>query len=303
VASRGKITRSDRALLTALAEWSGAEALPALARFGQPRARELSQALRTVEPFDDLLNAHKAQLGPDPARVHTSWYVRALQEESPSVQRVVIRDAVEPLRSLLIVELAVDLDQLEPDSPADPSAREIALTLWTERLVGDLPPTPDDPPAVVALSHLSPINLYRLLRLCGIAKRSMMGATDRLSPARQAFLASRLQPPEDPRLLQIAANDWTVAATFGRHALAGLGLMTLGRLIGKVEPYRLRWALQHVPYPIAKRLRGIASQQVAAVKSVQTWELAFLHAASERLEVEGRPSLNLIFNLDRSRPE
>jgi hypothetical protein len=304
LASRGKISRSDRALLAALSTWAGAEALPTLGRFGQKHARELAQAFQSDEPFDDLLLAHKAQIGPDPARVHPSWYVRALQEEAPSVQRVVIREAAEPLRTLLIRELAVDPDDLEPDGPADPSALETALTLWTERLVGDLPPTPDDPPAVVALTHLSPIGLYRLLRLCGIAKRVLLGETDGLDPARREFLTSRIQPPEDPRLLQIATNDVTAAASFGRHALAGLGLMTLGRLIGKVEPYRLRWALQHVPYPVAKRLRGLASQQVAAVKSVQAWELGFLNAASERLEIEGRPSLNLNINLelDRSRP-
>jgi hypothetical protein len=293
VASRGKLNRSDRALLTAVAAWAGEGALPLLGRFGKARARELSEALGAAEPFQLLLEAHKAQLGPDRARVHSSWYVRALQEESPAVQRVVIRNTSEPLRALLIRELALDPDDLEPDVPDDPAAREIALNLWTERLVGDLQPAPDDPPAVLALTHLSSIGLYRLLRLCGIAKRTLLPGSDGLPSARREYLASRLQPPEDSRLLQIASNDWTAATSFGRHALAGLGLMTLGRLIGKVEPYRLRWALQHVPYPVAKRLRGLASQQVAAVKSVQAWELTILNAASERLEHEGRTSLNL----------
>ena len=39
------------------------------------------------------------------------------------------------------------------DRPADPGALAVALALWTDRLVGDLPERDDDPPVVVALTR------------------------------------------------------------------------------------------------------------------------------------------------------
>jgi hypothetical protein len=179
------------------------------------------------------------------------------------------------------------------DHPADPGAREVALTLWTERLVGDVPPRDDDPPAVRALTTLGPVGLYRLLRVCGLAKHTLgdetaIGSPRRVSTERLDALRACLAGPIDARLAQIAKKDWAAAVPLGRHRLAGLGLTTLGRLLAKAEPYRVRWALQHVGYPIAKRLRIAASRPEASVRAVQEMEARVLGAAWDRLREEAR---------------
>lgn len=287
---------ADRALVAALAAWSGVEALPLLRRFGKRRARELAGALAPSPPADpigDLRAARSAQFGPDPARVHPSWYVRALQDESPAVRRVVIGSTAGPLRSDLLRGLGIDPADLAADHPDDPEARRVALALWTERLVGDDPPRLDDPPAIAALATLGPVGLYRLARLCGLAKRAILpetaaGDSRALVVARLGSFRRVLAGPFDPRLVQIAANDRDAAEAEGRHRLAALGLVTLGRLLARGEPHRVRWALQHVPYPVAKRLRLAASRPQASVRQVLDLERRVLDAALARLADEGR---------------
>ena len=44
-----------------------------------------------------------------------------------------------------------------------------------------------------------------------------------------------------------------------RQPAARIGLLTLSRLLADVEPFRLRWALQHWPYPIVKLTRSLMS--------------------------------------------
>ncbi len=295
------LSPTDQALVAALAAWGGVEALPLLRRFGMQRARELAGAFvpqPPPDPLDRLQSARAAQFGPDPARVHPSWYVRAIQEESPAVQRAVIGGTPEPLRSTLIRGLGLEPDDLAPDHPADPDSRQVALALWTERLVGDLPRRVDDPPAIRALATLGRVALYRLLRLCGLAKRAVVpGATilaeGRFMGERFSHFQGQLDGSLDARLLQLTANEWETTKPFGRHRLAGFGLSTLGRLLNRADPYRVRWALQHVPYPIAKRLRIAASRPEASVREVIALEGRILGAALERLRTEGRSSLDL----------
>ncbi|HEY2158418.1 MAG TPA: hypothetical protein VGH33_22500 [Isosphaeraceae bacterium] len=291
-----RLSPTDEALVAALAAWGGVEALPLLRRFGAQRARGLAGALvptPPAAPLELLRESGAAQSGPDPARVHKSWYIRALQDESPAVRRVVVSATREPLRTTLIEALGLSDTDLLPDCPAEPRACEVALTLWTERLVGDVPPRHGDPLAVRALTTLGPVGLYRLLRLCGLAKRAVGGeaaiaSARRVTTNRLAALRSRLARPIDARLVQIAEKDWAAAAPLGRHRLAGTGLATLGRLFAKVEPYRVRWALQHVAYPVAKRLRIAASRPEATIREVQELEARVLDAAWDRLREEGR---------------
>ena len=296
------LSPTDQALVAALAAWGGVEALPLLRRFGTQRARELAGALVPDPPADPLRllrDARSAQLGPDPARVHPSWYVRALQDESPAVRRVVAGATDEPLRSTLIRGLGLDPADLTTDHPDEPEARRIALALWTERLVGDLPRRDDDPPAVDALATPGPVGLYRLLRLCGLARRSVVpGATiderNRVMADRFTAFRSAIHGPIDPRLVRLMANEWTATEPFGRHRLAGFGLLTLGRLLNRADPYRVRWALQHVPYPIAKRLRIAASRPEASVREILSLEARVLDAARDRLREEGRLRIEIL---------
>jgi hypothetical protein len=295
VPAKSGLSTTDRALVAALAAWGGVEALPSLRRFGAQRARGLAGALvpePPPEPLEWLRRAHAAQLAPDPARVHPSWFVRALQEESPAVRRIVLGATPEPLRSDLIRGVGLNPSDLAPDGPVDPEARDVALALWTERLVGDLPPDENDPPVIRALTTLGPFALYRLFRLCGLAKRSIipgasiLASRPRMAARFDAFRA-RLAGPFDPRLVQLAANEWASTESFGRHRLAGYGLATPGRLLAGADPYRARWALQHVPYPVAKRLRGAASRTESSVRAVIKMERQVLDAAHDRLREEG----------------
>jgi hypothetical protein len=297
VATSGPLSHTDQALATALAAWGGTDATRLIGRFEEGRADSLLEALSylSVEPLQRLRSLRDAQIGPDPGRVHSSWYVRALQDEAPSVRRVVTASTPEPLRSILMRGLQLTDGDLTPDRPADNEAVDFARTLWTERLVGDLPRRDDDRLAITAIADLSQVGLYRLFRLCGLAKLSTLADRQalglRLSAAnRVERLSERFAEQVDPRLAKLAASDWAAAQSLGRHRLAGLGLTTMGRLLAAADPYRTRWALQHVPYPIAKRLRTAASQSQAAVTAVLIWEARTLEVAWEVLREVIGPS-------------
>ena len=289
---------SNAAILDAAAAWGGPEAPPILARLGRQGARTRIEAIADREPgrsLDDLRDARAAQAGPDLDRVHPSWLVRALVEESPSVRRAVVATIAEPTRSRLLAGLGLEVAATDADHPADPEAVAIALGLWTERLVGDLPPRPDDPIAIRALSTLEPVGLYRLARLTALAKRSTLPGVDSepFGPrdrARANRLAHEAGSPPDPRMIELAAADWKGSGPAGRHRLAGLGLASLARVLSGVDPYRARWAIQHIPYPIAKQLRWAMARPQAGIRAVRDREADFLLAAARLLRDEGRPT-------------
>ncbi len=76
-----------------------------------------------------------------------------------------------------------------------------------------------------------------------------------------------------------------------RRRLASLGLSTIARLLAGCEPYRVRWSLQHVPYPVAKRIRSIMSVAPTVSDQVRHLEIAVLKAAWTRLTLENRLSV------------
>ncbi len=76
-----------------------------------------------------------------------------------------------------------------------------------------------------------------------------------------------------------------------RRRLASLGLSTIARLLAGCEPYRVRWSLQHVPYPVAKRVRSIMSVAPTMSDQVRRLESAVLKAAWTRLKLENRLSV------------
>ena len=47
-----------------------------------------------------------------------------------------------------------------------------------------------------------------------------------------------------------------------------IGLFTFARLLADSEPFRLRWALQHWPYPIVKLARSIMSDPPSRATAV-----------------------------------
>ena len=242
---------------------------------------------------------HAASARVEPAHVHPSWWVRALREESPAVQRLVARSVPEFLREPLQNGLLLDDDDLRSERTARAEVVGWVLALWTERLVGGEIERADDPPAIIALCRLSPRAGYRLCRLAGLCKRILAGQEEpdpRRSSvcAQYEWLESRL--PVDADMKAIAERDVKDARSSKippRLHLARAGLFTFARLLADAEPFRLRWALQHWPYPMAKLVRSLMAAAGGRSAALLEWESLILKTAWERLRVEGRLSLNL----------
>ncbi len=317
----GDLGESDRILLLALHAWGGgpgADAAGASAVGTLPsrlmgllepsRGRQLrdywehglkSDILEVVDPAaarQQLADAHRATMHVDPVRVHASWWVRALREESPAVRRVVAAEAPDPVRDAVQTGLLLDNDDLRTDRTPDPEVLAWVMSLWSERLVGGGPDRVDDPPAIVALAGLSDRAGYRLCRCAGIAKLAIAGqsATDRdptpLGRAREEWFKERLAFT-GPEFAAVARHD--VKSIQGtrlppRRRSARLGLLTIARLLVDCEPFRLRWALQHWPYAIAKLTRSLMAPDAKRSTVVSGVESHLLKIAWDRLNLEGR---------------
>jgi hypothetical protein len=297
VAAPNALSPSDRALLNALRGWE-TTAEPRLWERFRPDWRDALRSAREEQPAldpeavrDQLRREHAALARPDLARVHPSWWVRALKEEPPSVQRTVAASLPPWLRAHLMAGLDLVPEDLKTDRPPRPEAVRSALALWTERLVGDLAERPDDPPAIRALTRLKPRELVCLARVCGLAKWAI--ATDD-PPARTVADRVRLGyfrrsfSPLDPRVRARAVRDVESMDREGRHLQARLGWLTLSRLLAGAEPYRVRWALQHLPYPVAKATRALMPPASRQNSGWLRWEEAVLRNSWNRLRSEGR---------------
>jgi hypothetical protein len=78
------------------------------------------------------------------------------------------------------------------------------------------------------------------------------------------------------------------AGVAARRRAPMLGLVTLARLLADCKPFRTRWALQHLPYPIVKRIRSLMPAASRRVEAVSRLETLILRAAWDRLILEGR---------------
>ena len=157
---------------------------------------------------------------------------------------------------------------------------------------------------IVALAALSSRELYRLSHAAGLAKAVLAGDSDGtvasrpLDGERQRWFHDRFSNqfgPGEARLQAWAQRDLPGSrGTEGlarRRRLASLGLSTIARLLAGYEPYRVRWSLQHVPYPVAKRIRSIMSVAPTVSDQVRRLESAVLEAAWTRLTLENRLSV------------
>jgi hypothetical protein len=193
-------------------------------------------------------------------------------------------------------------DELKPNLPPHPEALRWAIRLWPERLVGGLPRLQDDPPVIVAIAHFGSVMRLRAAKVLGLSKLAVaLGLADatsdelrraKLTPnnsARLAFFKQYWCEP-DERLVRLARLDLATAKRAGDRILARLGLITAARLLSAAEPYRVRWALQHVPYPVAKYVRsrmGLANPLLSA-SALLAWETAVFAVGIERLRAEDR---------------
>lgn len=236
---------------------------------------------------ESLRCEHQAQARPDLGRVHPSWWARALQDEPRSVRLAVATHLPGELSGALAVENRLDPNSRRPDFPPQPFALRAVLSLWTERLIGDLPNRPDDPPVVAALTLLNAGEIARMIRAVGLAKRSLSAIRSGDNPDRLKRLREKLGDL-DPRAVLIAQRDSQTVEGVGARSDSRLGLLTFARLLRLADPYRTRWALQHIPYPTARSIRKLMDREPPRTPVLARWETQFLRAGWLELKDSGR---------------
>jgi hypothetical protein len=294
------LSTADRALLAAVATWSGSDRSRLWERFSPEWRQRLESAEGVDQKPEDarsvLARDHIASLRPDSQRVHPSWYVRALQDESPAIRLAVARNSAEPIAGALRAGLGLSDADLAADHPTHPEALRWALSLWAERLVGGPPPGPDDEPVVALFAGLddSPAR-ERFASLLALAKWGYAMAAPGLPPDFES--RHPLKPPDrlrlddfraawgdaDPRLAHLALLDLSSSEALSPF-LPRLGLVTIARLLSGVEATRVRWLLQHLPYDVAKYMRARMNLSNAFVprRILTAWEGEIFRAATER---------------------
>lgn len=310
---------ADLALVRAIRAWGdrgdddedGGNPFGWLARFSpayRERILDIWLTIARVTPelaWQTLLRDHRAAARFDPARVHPSWLVRILAAESPAVRALVMNRASGPVRAALRHGPA-RLAPVRPVAPfADPAAADWALALWTERLVGDVPESPSDPPVILALSQFSLRDLVRLARALGQIKLAF--ALDGQAPGPLDDATARTNPTErvrigffrrtigrpDARLVPLARADFDSVPADRRRKFAAVGLISVARLLKGCDAHRARWAVQHLPYSIAKRLGELGASDRPGttglpLRAIRAWEAWNFEAAWGRLLSEGR---------------
>jgi hypothetical protein len=243
--------------------------------------------------LDRLRTMHRTSARVELGRVHPSWWVRALLEESPAVQRVVAAALPEFVRHPVQAGLLLDSQDLLSERAVDPEVLGWILGLWSERLVGGEPERPDDPPAIIALSRLSPRAGYGLCRLAGFCKMLLAGQTPGGDRARWDWLRGRLAAAgsEFQAEARREVRAGVSSRIASRHHPARFGLVTFGRLLAECEPFRVRWALQHWPYRMAKLTRSLIPPADKQPPFVLEGESLVLKTVWDRLTLEGRLSI------------
>jgi hypothetical protein len=184
------------------------------------------------------------------------------------------------------------LAQGKPPQP-HPEALSWVLTLVGGSLVLGPVPGEDDPALVRWLGVNSGRLRNRRITDLGLAKVACAGIPDEPSPEwlaaaegdryRELLADHRLQAlARDPRLIRQAVVDVrTPGPDDSRARLAGLGLLSLGRLLHAVDPRRARWLLQHFPYRLARKLHSLGRLSAVRLPGevVLGWEERLLEVA------------------------
>jgi hypothetical protein len=296
--STAPLAVADRALLAACRGWS--EEMDA--RFWnafEPGWRQHLESgwgevmqLSPGEARDRVRLEHQAQAHPDWNRIHPSWWLRALKDETPAVQRAVVAHAPKSIRVPLQAGLGLSDEDLQAQATPQPEALQAALTLWAERLVGDWPDR-DDPPVILALTRLDLSEITQLIAATGLAKWTLSGAELAADHPRGHARTLQLRVQAgfealDPRLKTQAHDDVAQYGQVKRDQLGSIGLITFARLLEVVDPYRVRWALQHLPYTVAKLLRTLMTRANKSDSAVVRWESEIMQVAWDHLRDEGR---------------
>jgi hypothetical protein len=236
----------------------------------------------------ELRAMHAAEANADLGWIHPTWLLRAVQDESPAVRAIVAAHGPPAVRLALSARGGL----ARPDRPPHPEALAWVSALWTERLVGGAIECADDPAAIVALTRPSPLEAYRLWHAAGEVKALLATGFESAAGDRAAWAFQRLGAPP-PETQSWALRDLNMVEKArprlsGRRSTAMLGLVTLARLLADCEPFRVRWALQHLPYPIVKRVRSLMPPDSRRSDAVSRLEGVILRTAWDRLVLEGR---------------
>jgi hypothetical protein len=240
-----------------------------------------------VQAIHLLRDSHRFQCRADLVQLHSSWCARALQDESPAVRRLLASHTPRALPAW-----AGETGDRDPDS----EVTSWVLALWTERLVGGEPVGHDEPLVIIALAGFSNLERYRLCQTVGLAKMILAAGLELLAAGAPAVQARSLWLGERLKSVDARAQEWArreVQALAGaefspRRQLALMGLTTLARLLADCDPFRTRWTLQHLPYPIAKRIRSLMPSPQKRSIGVSSLESLLLKTAWERLSLEKR---------------
>jgi hypothetical protein len=219
-----------------------------------------------------------------------------MQDESPAVRRLLSLH-----RSRAQTVSSGQIESPERSLDRDPDLEVVAwvLALWTERLVGGEPVCHDEPPVIIALAGLSNLERYRLCQVAGLAKMTLAGGLESMTAARPTVQARSEWLDGTLKSLDARAQEWAhlemqvlAGAEFSpRRRLALMGLATLARLLADCDPFRTRWTLQHLPYPIAKRIRSLMPRPQRRSIGVSSLESLLLKTAWKRLSLEKRITL------------
>lgn len=304
-------TIAEQSFLLALRAWGGIDPAEAFRRTDPGSVDRLREAWELADDLghgpetarNRLKEGHHAALRVSLRRVHPTWLVRALQQESPAVQRRVLRELAPNLARIVGRRLGVRPDDLRDDHAPDLNAIDWVATLWTERLVGDVEARDDDPLVLLAMTRLAPSRFLRLIHTVGLVKRAyaredVQPVVERLdlalltrgARARLAAIRETVGSP-DAKLVKVARGDVgsfleDPTARDLRRFHEDLGSVTVGRLLSKVDPARVRWGLQHLPYPAVRPIRSRIPTNLHS-KSLLAWEARVFRLASERLIREG----------------
>ncbi len=239
---------------------------------------------------------HVAASRLDVDRVHPSWLVRALREETPAVASIAARHGPDATRA--VARRALGGSGANANATSHVRAEVVAwvLSLWTERLVGGRSETAADPPEIVAITQLSRLEALRLFRLWGFSKLALAGAHPQRKRPRPREIERRkwieAETAREPGSLRAMAQADVQAQAKSTALLprkmALLGVLGLARLCKDSDPFRLRWALQHLPYTIAKHIRSTIPKKVDRKLYHEAHEALLLKLAWRRLNLEHR---------------
>lgn len=303
---------SDRAFVLASLAWGvdqPSDTSPIWRKLSPDTRARLLQARAVVgtpaSPLDDLQQAQRSAQRLDPDHIHPTWWRRALADESPAVRLAVLRHAPDEIRRTLGEAPAPD------DAPLPHlDALRWALALWTERLVGGPPAGPDDAPIIRALGLPSQLATARLVRAAGLVKLAYaVGSAPTgkapfqvpVSPPGASVLARLVTSlPSDTRLARLTTwdvEDSSRVAGPRRDPVLHLGSTTAARLLAAADPQRARWALQRLPYALARELRTrmtlnnplVSGRSLVRFES-SLWQLAQQWADSARPRAESPSS-------------